>query len=240
MENPYELQAAAAIMRERADHVRRGFSAERDDTYADFQLGKAGRCYLEAARGIGPQPGGAAPPKDWPWDRSWWKPRTAEADLIRAGALFQAEYERLERLEPSRRRSQNLFQMEIFLGEVRRALAAIYRDRNEQRLSIPLEGLPAMGLPPAPRDGTLVWLLIDYRGEQGDHPLDDAEFAWTVGFNNLENDGEDEWRFAGWCWSHDHFTAGRGKVLAWKPLGFPLTPPACFRPRPVDAPAPPA
>ena len=68
----------------------------------------------------------------------------------------------------------------------------------------------------APRDGTMVALLVDYSGE-GAHPLEDDTVAWTIGANNLDNDGEDTWRFAGWCWSHDHFTEGKGRVIGWAP-----------------------
>lgn len=57
-------------------------------------------------------------------------------------------------------------------------------------------------------------------------PSDDRESALedvpgnsrTIGHNNFDNDGEDVWQFAGWCWSHDHYTAGRGKPVAWRPL----------------------
>lgn len=65
-----------------------------------------------------------------------------------------------------------------------------------------------------------VMLLVDYRGD-GDHPLEDANFAITVGHNNDHNVGEDEgtgWHFAGWCWSHDHYVEGRGKPVGWMPL----------------------
>jgi len=87
----------------------------------------------------------------------------------------------------------------------------------------------------APRDGTMVWLLVDYSSATNaeliqaasaegyfwaGNPLADAERAWTIGFNNCDNSGEDEWKFAGWCWSQDHFTEGRGTPVAWKPTGF--------------------
>jgi hypothetical protein len=48
----------------------------------------------------------------------------------------------------------------------------------------------------APKDGTLLLLLIEAR----EHALDDT--AWlsrSVGFNNFAHDGEDVWKFAGWC-----------------------------------------
>ncbi len=68
------------------------------------------------------------------------------------------------------------------------------------------------------RDGTVL-LLVDYTN--GEHPLDDATTAVTIGHNNDHNVGDDEgkgWEFAGWCWSHDHYVQGAGKVIGWMPL----------------------
>lgn len=42
--------------------------------------------------------------------------------------------------------------------------------------------------------------------------------ARTVGFNTFDNDGDPEWKFAGWCWSNDHFTDGIGEPLRWLPM----------------------
>jgi hypothetical protein len=36
-------------------------------------------------------------PVGWPWDPKWWKPKTSERDLVRAGALALAEYDQLTR-----------------------------------------------------------------------------------------------------------------------------------------------
>jgi len=72
----------------------------------------------------------------------------------------------------------------------------------------------------APKDGTMVWLLVDYA--DGGAPLADATRAWTIGFNNLGNTEEDRWIFAGWSWSQDCFCEGSGTPVAWKPLGFDL------------------
>lgn len=66
----------------------------------------------------------------------------------------------------------------------------------------------------------IVMLLVDYR-EDGDHALDDADIAITVGHNNDHNIGEGEgqgWQFAGWCWTHDHYVEGKGKPVGWMPL----------------------
>ncbi len=37
------------------------------------------------------------PPRSWPWDASWWKPKDRRSDLVRAAALLVAEIERLDR-----------------------------------------------------------------------------------------------------------------------------------------------
>lgn len=66
----------------------------------------------------------------------------------------------------------------------------------------------------APRDGTLVRLLVEFT----EHATEDADQAPTIGTNNFENDGEDSWRFAGWCWSHDHFIEGKGEPIGWLPM----------------------
>lgn len=75
----------------------------------------------------------------------------------------------------------------------------------------------------APRDGTMLCLLVDY-SDGGEHPLDDELIAATIGFNNHDNDGEDQWKFAGWCWSRDQFTEGEGKVVGWAPKPLPAPP----------------
>lgn len=68
----------------------------------------------------------------------------------------------------------------------------------------------------APTDGSLLLLLIAPEGR--DFPLDDTqESSRTIGFNNKDNDEEDVWQFAGWCWEHDHFVCGQGKPIAWMP-----------------------
>lgn len=67
----------------------------------------------------------------------------------------------------------------------------------------------------APRDGTLLRLLVDFE----DHATEDtADPAPTIGANSFDNTGEDVWQFAGWCWSHDHFTEGKGTPVGWLPM----------------------
>lgn len=77
------------------------------------------------------------------------------------------------------------------------------------------------GMATAPRDGTMVRLLVEFT----EHATDDADQAPTIGANNFENDGEDRWQFAGWCWSHDHFTEGKGEPIGWLPM---LDEPRCI------------
>ena len=65
------------------------------------------------------------------------------------------------------------------------------------------------------KSGALVELVVDYK--EGEHPLTDAILACTIGFNTLADAGVDEWKFAGWCWTHDHFVQGKGTPVAWRP-----------------------
>ena len=72
------------------------FDAAHDDQWTRMELMKAAALYHNQARGQHwSKPG--KPPKTWPWDKSWWKPKTPLLDLIRAGALYLAESERCTR-----------------------------------------------------------------------------------------------------------------------------------------------
>jgi len=78
--------------------------------------------------------------------------------------------------------------------------------------------LGARPMETAPRDGTMVRLLVLFE----EHATEDtAESAWTIGVCNDDHVGEDQrigWQFAGWCWTHDHFTEGKGTPVGWLPL----------------------
>jgi len=79
------------------------------------------------------------------------------------------------------------------------------------------EGTEVVGLSMdlAPTDGTMVRLLVEFEGNS----LEDSALpAWTVGAS-YASDGEGiVWQFAGWDWSHDRFTQGYGKPIAWLPM----------------------
>jgi len=79
------------------------------------------------------------------------------------------------------------------------------------------ESVAALPIETAPRDGTMLRLLVDYTDE-GENPLEDAYQAWTIGFNQLSDTGVDVWEFAGWSWEQDCFTAGIGRVIGWLPF----------------------
>lgn len=74
----------------------------------------------------------------------------------------------------------------------------------------------------APRDGTMLWLLMDYSDREEWSPLVDAELSWTIGFNNFDNTEEDRWQSVGWSWTQDFLLETSRRPVAWKPVGFDL------------------
>lgn len=67
----------------------------------------------------------------------------------------------------------------------------------------------------APRDNTLLLLLIRQAEDHG-CGFDDAAVTRTMGMNNFDHDGEDEWKFPGWSWTHDCIIEqGHGTPVAW-------------------------
>jgi len=77
----------------------------------------------------------------------------------------------------------------------------------------------------APKDGTMIWLLV--KSDKEDWcPLEDEELCWTIGFNQLDLCGIDEWQFVGWNWEQDSFRDGSGEVLGWTDLQKPVLPEA--------------
>ena len=81
-----------------------GWTPEHDDGHKPGDLVQAAVAYAAHAA-VGAQVAGhrpetyqsVPPPRYWPWDREWWKPKDQRRDLVRAGALIVAEIERLDR-----------------------------------------------------------------------------------------------------------------------------------------------
>lgn len=107
-------EAARDVILERARQVSvEGWTARHDDEHDSGEMAQAAACYAHPGivafadaqqsadfwklvkQGI---------PR-WPWDRSWWKPKDARANLVRAGALILAEIERLDRATSTSRPS---------------------------------------------------------------------------------------------------------------------------------------
>ena len=65
---------------------------EDDDGYHAAELPRAAAAYvLNGANDEAPY--------IWPWAKSWWKPRDARANYVRAAALLLAEIERIDRAQ---------------------------------------------------------------------------------------------------------------------------------------------
>ena len=67
---------------------------DHDDAYTSCELAVAAAMYALYSDSF---PVEGYPPKLWPWDAKWWKPKNYRTDLVRAGALILAEIERLDR-----------------------------------------------------------------------------------------------------------------------------------------------
>lgn len=73
----------------------------------------------------------------------------------------------------------------------------------------------------APKDGTLYLLEVEI-GEAVENPLDEEDRFVTIGGNNFDNDLIDEWKCAGWNWTHDCFSECRDiRPVRFRPLPKP-------------------
>lgn len=145
-------------------------------------------------------------------------------ELIRAAKQSQRLREALEAIKPFIEESyfENFVAPEFdsAVKQMRAALASPSPEPSSDPCQLEPPSNPRELLPisTAPKDGTLIllWLAND---EEKEHPLEDtADLSVTIGFNNFNHDGEDTWKFAGWCWSHDHYTEGKGTPVAWIPI----------------------
>ncbi|HSH23959.1 MAG TPA: hypothetical protein VLA13_00260 [Massilibacterium sp.] len=75
-----------------------GWTPEHDDKHAFEEMAIAASCYAtpeilkDYKQGV---------PKNWPWDKEWYKPTPENRvrELTKAGALIAAEIDRLQRLK---------------------------------------------------------------------------------------------------------------------------------------------
>lgn len=96
--------AEYAVIAERRRQVEEeGWTPEHDDAHRGAALTLAAIAYATQA-GFGIHSGltdaeyrTCRAPSMWPWERSWWKPKSPIRDLVRSAALCVAEIERLER-----------------------------------------------------------------------------------------------------------------------------------------------
>lgn len=93
----YTEGAIADVAAERRRQIEaEGWTPEHDDEHGAGELAAAAAAYAFSAATEGRYLA-ADPLGFWPWDTSWWKPRGARRDLVRAGALIVAEIERIDR-----------------------------------------------------------------------------------------------------------------------------------------------
>lgn len=86
-----QTAAACDVLAERRRQVEKeGMTSAGDDGYQAAELPRAAAAYI--LNGANDEA-----PAIWPWAKSWWKPRDARANYVRAGALVLAEIERLDR-----------------------------------------------------------------------------------------------------------------------------------------------
>lgn len=89
---PLTQTGAELIAAERTRQVTaEGWTAEHDDAHHYNEMEMAARAYHSAD---GPE---ARAPEWWPWEAKWWKPKDRVRNLVRAGALYQAEADRRRR-----------------------------------------------------------------------------------------------------------------------------------------------
>lgn len=95
------------------------------------------------------------------------------------------------------------------------AMRAVAAQESAIAFAPPAETEEPLPMSTAPRDGTLIRLLVDFTGNA---TSDSGRPSWTIGSNGFDANEEDVWDFAGWCWSHDHFTQGHGTPIGWLPM----------------------
>lgn len=88
-----QTRATRDVLAERRRQVEaEGMTNEDDDLYHAAELPRAAAAYI--LNGANDEA-----PYIWPWAKSWWKPRDARANYVRAAALLLAEIERIDRAQ---------------------------------------------------------------------------------------------------------------------------------------------
>ncbi|YCH28995.1 hypothetical protein M1D48_12360 [Erwinia sp. D4-22] len=98
-------KAIQSVANERQrQHLVEGYTIGSDDSYTSSEMAGAAGCYARHVNGrawifaSNPDDYQSEPaPGSWPWDESYWKPKSPRKDLVRAAALIIAEIERLDR-----------------------------------------------------------------------------------------------------------------------------------------------
>jgi len=92
-----------AVVAERYRQVEQEcWSHQHDDAHAPGDLAKAGASYalyadMHLSDRAGVRKAALIKPREWPWDRDWWRPSGFRRDLVKAGALIIAEGEKFDR-----------------------------------------------------------------------------------------------------------------------------------------------
>ncbi|MCI2234010.1 hypothetical protein MKK42_18110 [Escherichia coli] len=89
--NPAILDVIAERQRQQSAE---GWTPEHDDEHCNGELAMASVCYINETGTVNRNGG---KPWGWPWDASWWKPKTRRRNLVKAVALILAEIERIDR-----------------------------------------------------------------------------------------------------------------------------------------------
>jgi hypothetical protein len=82
------------LMERKRQIVAEGWTPAHDDQHSTGEIALAAACYA-----LHRAPVLFTATDYWPWDPSWWKPRSRRRDLVRAAALLIAEIDRLDRAE---------------------------------------------------------------------------------------------------------------------------------------------
>ncbi len=238
-------QAIVDVAKERQRQVEvEGWTAEHDDAHTQGQLARAASAYayLGSLPDIDPlgrkddrarweQPGSYVRYlieqlfPSWGtmfggWDWGWFKPTDRRRDLVKAAALIVAEIERLDRMAA-------LTSPPAGTGDADgggdgnddhpdvAAQRAVENAATEGELRLGR----ASPMDSAPKDGTLLRLIVRFAEEPRFTGLEDTlDPHWTIGFNQFDDTGIDEWQFVGWDWTQDAFIDGIGTPLGWLPL----------------------